>query len=177
MLKEFDWTDQKFEWPRVVSGVKTKGNLRRWNPITRKNFLMDAYDGKLEWFMFAKPKPSVKVLPENFDELLDKPDVIDASKLTFKAWAPSRPEMPKTEMVFSTGQDSTDEIRFDEGNLISALPLRHLEKPRLEDANWRAKGKGHIPVQHSYLAYRSHGLLNVYLTKCYERSSLMHQNY
>ena len=146
VLKSFDWTDARFAWPRVVSGVKTKGNLRRWNPITRKNFLMDAYDGKLEWFMFVKPRINDKVLPENFDELLDKPDNVDASKLTFRAWAPTRPEMPKTEMVFSTGQDSSEEIRFDEGNLISALPLRHLEKPRLEDANWRAKEQSSISI-------------------------------
>ena len=89
--------------------------------------------------MFRKPKAADRMLPDNFLELLDKPDTIDASKLTFKTWAPTKPAMPKTEMVFSTGQDSAEEIRFDEGNLISALPLRHLEKPRLEDASWRAK--------------------------------------
>ena len=102
----FDWTTEKFAWPRRVKGVKVIGTLRRWNPITRKNYLIDCWDGDLEWFMFRKPRGTDKVLPDNFHELLDKPDEIDAAQLTFRAWAPRKPSPPKTEMVRSTGTDS-----------------------------------------------------------------------
>ena len=102
----FDWTTQKFAWPRRVKGVVITGNLRRWNPITRKNYLMDCWDGDLEWYMFRRPRGTDKVLPDDFEEFLDKPDEIDASKLTFRAWAPQRPLPSKTEMVLSTGSDS-----------------------------------------------------------------------
>ena len=105
-LIAFDWTQEKFAWPRRVKGVAVEGNLRRWNPITRKNFLMNCFTGWLEWYMFKLPKSTEKMLPADFEELLDKPDNFDAAQLNSRVFVVDRPAPPKTEMVLSTGNDS-----------------------------------------------------------------------
>ena len=56
--------------------------------------------------MFRKPRSAEKMLPPNFDDLLDTPDNYDASELNKRARAPTKPEPPRTEMVLSTGSDS-----------------------------------------------------------------------
>ena len=113
-------------------GVKIKGNLRRWNPISRKHYRESCWNGKIMWYMFKKPTDDLKVTPDNFIELLHKKEKNDAPG---KARVLDRPPVAPLSMQYSTGVDSLDELPFNDGPPVD---WNYLTTQTLENSSWRA---------------------------------------
>ena len=128
----FSWTDRRFAWPRTIVGVDMDGVLRRWNPVSRRHYRESCWNGKIMWYMFEKPNGDMKVTPDNFLELLHEKPKTDASG---KARVLDRPTVAPPTMYHTTGDESLDELPFNDGPPVD---WNHLMTQTLENSAWRA---------------------------------------
>ena len=125
-----------FAWPREIFGVSMEGSLRRWNPISKRPYMVSGWTGRIHWYMFRKPLDGEQIVPDDFEAMLKEPNKNkDAS---YKGRVIERPEQGPSHMTYSVGADSQDERPFWDGEPVD---WNALTTPSLENASWRAKVK------------------------------------
>ena len=79
------------------------GTVRRYNPLTKRNYLESGWTGRIEKYMFDKLEDGLVMLPDNFEELLTEPSKkLDATRISISSF--DSVEEPKIKM--SEGEDS-----------------------------------------------------------------------
>ena len=116
ILKPMEWTDATYAWPREVCGVRLNGVVRRFNPITKKNYLESGWPGRLERYMFRNVTQNDKIVPDNFEELLLKPK-IDPDATIYEVC--SDEDVHGQDIKITIGTDSQGETPFDDGELVN----------------------------------------------------------
>ena len=79
------------------------GTVRRYNPMSKRNYLETGWVGFFEKYMFEKLEDGMKMLPDNFEELLTEPsDLFDASRISISSFD----SMDGPKIKISEGEDS-----------------------------------------------------------------------
>ena len=140
MHRSFNWTNKTYAWPRVLVDLDLEGSLRRWNPLSKKPYMHRCWKGEIEWFMFRKPDAADKIVPDNFEELMEREK--PTTDATVRGRVYTRMDVPgPAVMTHTDGDESVEESPFWDGHPVD---WNALTSPSLENANWRAKVKATV---------------------------------
>ena len=103
--------------------------------MTKRPYMLNCWNGTIEFEAFQKPKDTDKIVPSNFVELLKKPN--QNKDATYKGRIINRHDIPgPSVMEHSTGEDSEVERPFWDGQPVD---WEYLAGSSLEDKAWRSK--------------------------------------
>ena len=136
--RSFTWTTTKYAWPRRLKIDALEGSLRRWNPITKKPYMFNCWNGYFSREIFCKPSEADRIVPSNFLDLIKNPN--QNNDATFKGRILSRFDVPgPSTMEHSVGEDADAERPFWDGEPVD---WEYLAGSSLENVAWRTKVQG-----------------------------------